>query len=38
MEVEAAISKVTIEFTLKDGSTRSLETVIQEKEKVNQKY
>ncbi len=34
MDVAAVVSKLTIDFTLQDGKKHSLETVIDEKEKV----
>jgi hypothetical protein len=33
-DFDAAISKLTIEFTLEDGSKHCLETIIDEKEKT----
>jgi hypothetical protein len=38
MDVQSTISQITAEFTLKDGTTKLLETKIEEREKVEAKY
>jgi len=38
VDIEAVASKITIEFTLRDGSKRYLETKIEERERAEQMY
>ena len=38
LDIESVASKLTIEFTLQDGSKRYLETKIEERERAEQMY
>lgn len=38
MDVDYAISKIQIDFLLEDGTLKSMETVIDEKKKLEFKY
>ena len=38
MDIDVAISKIAIRFLLPDGTTRDLETVIEERKKIEMKY
>lgn len=38
MDIDVAISKICVDFKLQDGTTKSLETIIDERKKLEVRY